>query len=202
MAKLKWIGVVDNVAQYQQGELPANAVKLKSSQNMVELQMKALPFLIPFILLLTISMFFKVFFSENFSPKPLFIVLGFLCSFLLLLVHEILHGIVYPKFANAYIGIMPKCFSAVALASFPLSRKRFVLMCLLPFVLGVIPIFLFWILPAEYVGLNCFLWGVATIGLISPYVDCYNVYHVMRQTNKNSMIQFYKDDLYSFEKID
>ncbi|MGN0595269.1 MAG: DUF3267 domain-containing protein [Hominimerdicola sp.] len=199
MAKLKWIGIVDDVAQYQQGELPTNAVKLKSPKNMVEMQIKAFHFLIPFILFLAVSMFCKVFFSENFLPKPLFIVLGCLCSFPLLLVHEILHGIVYPKSANVYIGIMPKSFTAVALASYPLSRKRFVLMCLLPFVLGIVPMFLFWILPSEYVGLNCFLWGVSTLGLISPYVDCYNVYQVMRQTTKDSMIQFYKDDLYSFE---
>lgn len=197
MAKLKWVGIVDDVSKYQQGEIPDNAVKLKTPNNTADMQIKALPFLIPFVLITFISMFCKSFFCKAFYVKPFFIVSGFLFGFLLIFVHEVLHGLVYPKSANVYIGIIPKSLTAVALASYPLSRKRFVIMSLLPLVLGVVPIFLFWILPADLCELNSFLWGTAAVGLISPYPDCYNVYLVMRQTTENSLIQFYKDDLYA-----
>lgn len=61
-----------------------------------------------------------------------------------------------------------KQFSAVALASYPISRGRFILMSLLPAVLGVVPLILFLISPETNKALNGVLFGLMIMGLISP----------------------------------
>jgi len=196
MPKVRWIGIIDDASAYQQGDLPENAVKIRSPQSIDEMMIKAMPFLIPSFVILVGSMFLKVFLCRFFSVKPLFILIGFLCGFILLPVHELLHAVVYPGGAEVSIGLMPKKATAVALCSYPMARKRFVIMCLLPFVLGIVPIALFWLLPGHMSALNSFLFGLAAMGLCSPYPDCYNVYLVMKQAPKNAAVQFYKDDLY------
>ena len=45
----------------------------------------------------------------------------------------------YPRNALVTIGKITGKISFVALASYPLKRRRFIVMCLLPFVLGIIP---------------------------------------------------------------
>lgn len=87
-------------------------------------------------------------------------------------------------------------FTAVALASYPLSKKRFILMCLLPYILGIIPFICFIISPSNNLILNAILWGMAFLGMASPYPDAYNVYQVIKQVPKGKKVQFYEDDTY------
>ena len=119
---------------------------------------------------------------------PATVIFGVAFSIAALLIHEFLHAIVYPSKATVVIGFVPKQFAAVALASYPLKRNRFILMCLLPYLLGVIPIILFCISPATAIEINGFLFGLSIMGLTSPYVDSYNVYQVLKQTSKNAQI--------------
>ena len=200
MPRIKWVGVINNAAEYQRGELSQNAKKLEMPASINEMMLKAIPFLIPSLVIIFLSMFLKTFLSREPVVSFLFVVLGFVVGFVLILVHELLHAVVYPKGATVYIGIMPKQFSAVALASYPLSRVRFVVMSLLPYVLGIVPLVLFWLMPAEQKAVNGLLFGMAVMGLVSPYPDCYNVFQMIRQTPKGSMVQFYEDDLYYIEQ--
>lgn len=82
-------------------------------------------------------------------------------------------------------------FSREIVISFP-----FVIMSLLPSLLGIIPIVFFWIMPPIYREVNGFLFGAAVLGLTSPYPDYYNVFQVLKQTPSGCQIQFYKDDTY------
>ncbi len=84
----------------------------------------------------------------------------------------------------------------VALASYPMKRSRFILMCLLPFILGIIPLIAFIATPATHIVFNGIMFGIACIGIVSPYVDVYNVITVLIKADKNDCIMFYKDDLY------
>ncbi len=156
MPKIKWKGIIWNPSDYQMGFLSKNAKKLNMPKTLNEMMIKALPFVIPSILIIFIAMFLK---TKNAS-------------------------------------LVPKQFAAVALASYPLKRDRFILMCLLPYLLGVIPIILFCISPATAIEINGFLFGLSIMGLTSPYVDSYNVYQVLKQTSKSNSLQFYGDDLY------
>ncbi len=196
MPRIKWTGIISSAAEYQRGELAQNAKRLEMPKSVSEMMLKAIPFLIPSLVIIFLSMFLKTFLSREPVVSFLFVVLGFVVGFVLMLVHELLHAVVYPKGATVYIGIMPKQFSAVALASYPMSRVRFAVMSLLPYVLGIVPLVLFWLMPAEHKAVNGLLFGMAVMGLVSPYPDCYNVFQMIRQTPKGSKLQFYEDDLY------
>ena len=186
MPKIKWIGLIkeEKMKDYQVGELSKNAKKMNMPTTSKEMMIKALPFIIPAFLILFLSVYFK--------SGEIFL------RFLALIIHELLHAIVYPKNANVYIGIA-KPITFVALASYPLKKEKFILMCLLPYILGIIPLILFWIMPITDMKIHSILFGLSAMGLGSPYPDLFNVYQVLKQTPKNCKIQFYKDDTYYIE---
>ena len=196
MPKIKWIGLIkeEKMKDYQVGELSKNAKKMNMPTTSKEMMIKALPFIIPALVILFLSVYFK---SGEFFLLRLYIIIGVLLGFLALIIHELLHAIVYPKNANVYIGIA-KPITFVALASYPLKKEKFILMCLLPYILGIIPLILFWIMPITDMKIHSILFGLSAMGLGSPYPDLFNVYQV-KQTPKNCKIQFYKDDTYYIE---
>ena len=197
MPKIKWVGILQNTVDYQRGILPATAIKLDMPATMREMTLKALPFLMPCIAMIVFSMLFKTLCAGQPVVVLSYAALGLLLGFFVgIPIHELLHAIVYPKEAIVYIGIMPKQFVAVALSSYPLSRGRFILMSLLPVVLGLIPLILFFILPTANKQLNGVMFGLMAMGIVSPYPDYFNVYQVLKQTQKSSLIQFEKDNLY------
>ena len=197
MPKIKWIGLIkeEKMKDYQVGELSKNAKKMNMPTTSKEMMIKALPFIIPALVILFLSVYFK---SGEFFLLRLYIIIGVLLGFLALIIHELLHAIVYPKNANVYIGIA-KPITFVALASYPLKKEKFILMCLLPYILGIIPLILFWIMPITDMKIHSILFGLYAMGLGSPYPDLFNVYQVLKQTPKNCKIQFYKDDTYYIE---
>ena len=197
MPKIKWIGLIkeEKMKDYQVGELSKNAKKMNMPTTSKEMMIKALPFIIPALVILFLSVYFK---SGEFFLLRLYIIIGVLLGFLALIIHELLHAIVYPKNANVYIGIA-KPITFVALASYPLKKEKFILMCLLPYILGIIPLILVWIMPITDMKIHSILFGLSAMGLGSPYPDLFNVYQVLKQTPKNCKIQFYKDDTYYIE---
>lgn len=197
MAKVNWIGIIDEeeIDKYQKGELHSKAVRMKMPKTMNEMMLKGLPFIIPAFIILVASMYVKTYFSKQNVINIPFIFIGTAIGFVLLIVHEFLHAIVYPKGVNTYIGIV-KPINFVALASYPLHKKRFILMCILPYILGIIPLVAFWISPANLVNVNGILFGMACMGMTSPCTDAYNVYQVIKQVPKDRKVQFYGNDTY------
>lgn len=197
MPNIKWIGFINKneIENYQKGELNSNAIKMTMPETMNKMMIKAFPFLIPAFLIMIFSMYFKGHINQQVVVYKPYMFIGLIIGFLLSIIHELLHAIVYPKGVNTYIGIV-KPITFVALASYPLNKGRFIIMCLLPYILGIIPLILFWISPANNIILNSILWGIAFIGMVSPYPDSYNVYQVLKQVPKGKKIQFYGDDTY------
>jgi len=99
------------------------------------------------------DMLFCLFFiKEKMQAKSLFLILrfmpiGFLIGFLLIPVHEFLHAICYPKEAVVYIGVCLKKAAAYAVSFHPISKCRYIVMSLVPMILGVIPLIIFIICP-------------------------------------------------------
>ncbi len=202
MPKMIWVGLLrKNPAEYSKGQLPENARKLVMPASMEEMMLRALPFLAPLVVLICLSMLLKTILSGQVVIHPAYFTLGLLAGFAGLLLHEILHAVVYPSRATVYIGVYPRALAAVALASHPLSRGRFILMSLLPIILGILPLVLFLSSPAEARQLNGFLFGLAIMGLTSPYPDFYNVFQVLRQTPAGCRVQFFGDDVYWLPEI-
>ena len=71
-------------------------------------------------------------------------------------------------------------------------------MSLLPFLLGILPLVVFIISPAENKMLNELMFGMASIGMTSPALDVYNVVAVLRFSKRGEKIMFYEDDLFRF----
>ena len=201
MNKLHWVGIIrtGDIAKYQDGTLPENAVKLSTPEAMGKMMVKALPWAIPPFLLLLAALLVKRQIFGHSAVQPLFVIIGFVIGFLLLPLHELLHGAAYPKGASVYIGFDAKSLTAVALASHPLSRARFIFMSALPVILGLVPLIAFWVLPGSCTVPNSLLLGISIMGCMSPYPDFYNIYQVVRQTPPKCRLQFWRDDLYYIE---
>ena len=197
MFNIKWIGIIkdEDIKKYQKGKLDSNAVKMKTPDTIGQVQIKSIPFMVCAMVIIFLSMFIKTYFAKSIVVSFPFIIVGFIIGFFLLFVHELLHAIVYPRKVNKYIAIV-KPFSPVALASYPLSKKRFILMSLLPYVLGIIPLTIFMISSPNNTVLNAIVFGMTFVGLASPAPDTYNVCQVIKQVPKGKKVQFYEDDMY------
>ena len=201
MPKIKWIGIIDqkDIARYQSCPLPDNAVKTDIPKTMGEMMLKAAPFALPSFLICMISMIFKCAVAHTNLISMPWCIIGLVLSSAYLLLHELLHAVVYPGGATVNIGIVRQ-FACVALASYPLSRKRFALMSLLPYILGLIPLILFQIIPTENIALHSILFMLSMMGMISPYPDAYNVHYMLRKIPAGSRIVFCGDDTYYIPK--
>jgi hypothetical protein len=188
---------VENISEYQKGDLPHNARKLKAPDSVDAMMKKAMPICATLCIMLVATMFLKNFIAHEKVISPFFVVIGCGIGFVLLIVHEWLHAIVFPKEATVTIGKMKGKLVFLALASYPLSRNRFILMCLLPFVLGFVPYVWFIVSGPTNVELNGFLFGLACMGMVSPFPDVYNAFVVLRQCKKTDKVMFYEDDMYS-----
>ena len=98
MPKIKWIGLIkeEKMKDYQVGELSKNAKKMNMPTTSKEMMIKALPFIIPALVILFLSVYFK---SGEFFLLRLYIIIGVLLGFLALIIHELLHAIIlYNKY--------------------------------------------------------------------------------------------------------
>ncbi len=199
MPGIRWAGMIrGGLDGYQRGDLRPGAVPLPMPDSTGQLMAKAAVFLPLPLAVIFAAMLGKTLSSGQVVVSPLWVAAGVCAGFPALLLHELLHAMPYPRDAVVTIGIYPKALAAVALVSYPLSRGRFVLMCLLPLVLGVVPMGLFLLAPADWLGVNGFLFGFGVMGLVSPYPDIYNVYQVLWHTPKGCQVQFWGDGLYYY----
>ena len=193
---IKYMKTIDSINEYQSGELPGTAEKLDTPLTIEDMMRKATPIAITLCMIMILTMFIKTFMCKSMIIVPPMLLVGLFLGFLLMIVHEWLHAIVYPKNANVTIGKLKNKMVFVALASYPLKRNRFILMCLLPFLLGIIPWMLFILSAPQETLFNSLMFGIACMGMVSPFPDVYNVILVLKQTKKTDEIMFYEDDMY------
>lgn len=143
MPKIIWKGIIKSEDDFPASHIPENAKKLRVEEDMKKMQIKALPFMIPSFLICFICMFMKTFIAKERVINMGFLFIGVAVGFLMIMVHELLHAVAYPKRATVYIGIMPKSFTAVALSASPVKRNRFIFLSILPIILGLIPLAVF-----------------------------------------------------------
>lgn len=198
MPKIKWKGIIKSENDFPSADIPINAKKLNVEEDIKKMQLKALPFMIPSVLILLICMFLKTFIAGEKIVNFWFVFIGLIIGFLLIIVHELLHAIAYPKNAIVYIGIMPKSLTAVALSSSPVKRNRFIFLSILPIILGIIPLVIFCCSDINLKELNGLMFGMAIMGMVSVYPDIYNIYNVLKYVPKNATIQIDKNTTYYF----
>lgn len=102
MIKIVWS--INDINKYQTGNLLDGAVKIETPQSVGELMKKAVPIAVILCVILFIAMLCKTIICKTVVISPN-IYSGRICfRFLLLIIHEWLHGIVYPKEADVTIG--------------------------------------------------------------------------------------------------
>ena len=197
MPNIKWIGFINKneIEKYQKGKLDSNAIKMKMPETMNKMMVRAFPFVIPALIIMFLAMYLKGHINNQIVVYKPYMFIGLIIGFFLSIIHELLHAIVYPKGVNTYIGIA-KPVTFVALASYPLNKERFILMCLLPYILGIVPLIIFFLSSSNNLLFNSIIYGIAFVGMVSPYPDAYNVYQVIRQVPKGKKVQFYGDDTF------
>lgn len=193
---IKYVKIIDNIGEYQCGKLPATAQRLDAPATTEEMMRKSAPIAVILCAVMSLIMCMKAFASKSMVVFLPAVLGGFFLGFLFLIIHEWLHAIVYPGKAAVTIGKLKGRLVFVALASFPLKRSRFIVMCLLPFLLGVIPLILFVLSSPRNTIFNGLLFGMACMGMISPYPDVYHVILVLQQAKNTDKIMFYGDGLY------
>lgn len=193
---IKYVKIIDNIGEYQCGKLPATAQRLDAPATTEEMMRKSAPIAVILCAVMSLIMCMKAFASKSMVVFLPAVLGGFFLGFLFLIIHEWLHAIVYPGKAAVTIGKLKGRLVFVALASFPLKRSRFIIMCLLPFLLGVIPLILFVLSSPRNTIFNGLLFGMACMGMISPYPDVYHVILVLQQSKNTDKIMFYRDDIY------
>lgn len=200
MAKIKWAGVISDcdIDKYQTAELPQNATKMKLPQSAGKMMLVALPFALPAILIVIGTLFLKTYLAGARVISLPFLAVGVVLGFAMLVLHELLHAAVFPRNATVHIAIL-KPVTFMALCAHPLSKPRFVAMCLLPYILGIVPFVLFCVFPTEWQIANGILVGMAIIGMVSPYPDAYNVFQVLRQVPNGCKVANNGNDTYFFK---
>lgn len=201
MAKIIWKGIIKSEKDFPTAEVPKGAKQLEIEEDMKKMQLKALPFMLPSIFICLLCMFIKTWLAEEKVVNLGFIFIGVILGFLLVIVHELLHAIAFPKDATVLIGIIPNSLTAVALSSSPVKRNRFVFLSILPIILGVIPLIIFCISDNYAKECNGILFGMAVMGMVSVYPDLYHIFHILKKVPKNAIIQNDKNKTYYFEAI-
>lgn len=200
MAKIIWKGIIDSENDFPSAYIPKNAKKLDSEEDIKKMQIKALPFMIPSVLLCFICMFVKTFMAGKKVINVGFLFIGVIIGFFLIIVHELLHAVAFPKNAIVYVGIMPKKLTAVALSSSPVKRNRYLFISILPIILGIIPLAIFCFSHHDLKELNGLMFGMAIMGMVSVYPDIYNIFYILKFVPKNAIIQNDKNKTYYFKQ--
>lgn len=192
---LKGITQINDPVLEEVNERPDGARVLPVSEHFM---WTSLIFAVPVMLLCIALIFVKRYMMQDFPMIRWMIPAGILLGILCCMLHELLHAVLQPQGATAYIGFIPSKFMFYMKCKEPLSKRRFIVMSLLPAVLGVIPMAAF--LGCEQPMLNSIFWPMAMIGLVSPAPDYLNVYHVLKKVPKGAYIQDDTEGMCWFKK--
>ncbi len=197
MPKIIFKGITkeDDPILNEVNEMPKKAKVLNIPKNNM---MVSLIFAIPFMILCFILIYVKKDIMNDFPMIRSFIPLGIILGFLTCFIHELLHAIPQSKDAKVYIGFIPKSFVFYMKCKEPIKKGRFILMSLLPMILGIIPLIIFMISSNQI--LNSIMWPMAIIGLTSPSPDYLNVYFVLKEVPNKAYIQDKEDGLCWFTR--
>jgi len=102
------------------------------------------------ISLIGITIYIKILLVTN-NNFSFFSIYGFLLSFLVIIPHEFLHAIAFPKNAEVQVWYSFKNMTAFVYSTHQISKLRFIYICLLPSIIfGVIPLVVWIFIPVEF----------------------------------------------------
>lgn len=194
MVHIIWCGNKEWDSRFPEKPLHENAVKIKRPVNIFT---GSLPYsIIPFFICLLIICI-KWHWLGTRTVYSALIPVGILLGLFLIPVHEFLHAVCYCEGQTVYVGICLEKSAAFAVCHEKISRRRFVIMSLLPTLLGIIPLAVFLTAPSSPI-LTAICIPSGIIGMLSPMPDYMDVCMVYKQVLKGAYIQSQNDGLYLF----
>lgn len=194
MAHIIWCGNKKWDSRFPEKPLPENAVKMERKANIFTGSL--LYGIVPFLFCLLI-IYMKWNWLGTKTVYPALVPVGILVGLLLMPVHELLHAVCYCKGQTVFTGISLEKFAAFAVCHERISRRRFVVMSLMPILLGIIPLAVFLLAPSSPI-LSAICIPAGIIGMLSPMPDYMDVCMVYRQVPKGAYIQSRNDGIYWF----
>src|SRR3712207_5695916 len=133
MANIIWCGNKSWDSNFPEGNLPNHAKKIDMPSDIFR---SSIPYGVPPLIFCFAIIAVKWFVFGERAVNPLYMPLGLILGLLLIPVHELLHAICYDKGQKVYIGICLEKFAAFAVCHEPITKIRFIVMSLMPMLLG------------------------------------------------------------------
>ncbi len=192
MPKIIWCGNQSWDADFPESALPDNAEMIERPDNIFK---SSIPYGILPLIFSYVIIAIKWFIIGERAMNPIYVPIGILLGLLLMPIHEILHAVCYGNGQKVYIGICLKKFAAFAVCHEKITRQRFIVMSLMPVLLGIIPLLVFLLFPANAIlsGI-CIPMGI--IGMLSPMPDYMDVSIICKQVPKDAFIHTQNDGFY------
>lgn len=165
-------GIIENYGEIT-GNVPHGAVKYIDPEVM-EKEGKSTAFYCIMAMIVPIVIFSIKYVTIKDTPM-MFSILGIVIGCMLLLPHELLHGICFPKGSRVELYQMMKPAKMFVTSDKSMSRGRFIFMSLFPsLVLGLLPL-LIWLYISPYTYLAKTLFSIGFVGMITAGKDFMNV---------------------------
>ena len=181
-------------SEFPEKPLPKNAGKIVKKDNIFTDCL--LYGIVPFLACLLI-IYIKWHWLGTKMVYPALVPVGIIIGLCLMPVHELLHAVCYREGQTVYIGVSLEKFAAFAVCHEKISRRRFIVMSLMPILLGIIPLAIFLIGPTSPV-LSAICIPTGIIGMLSPMPDYMDVHMAHKQVPKEAFIQSQNDGIYWF----
>lgn len=186
--KLVWKGKYEGEDQLPVGNLPPGAVRFKEPETPTRLNLVASLFIIPVIIMMIIAMIIKAQISSSGTTFGLFNIWGMILSLLMIIPHEFLHAIAFPRDAEVEVWYSIKNMMAFVISTCPTSKRRFIFLSLLPnAVFGLLPLIVWLFLPESRI--SDIVFSFAIFSLFMGVGDYLNVFNASTQMPKGSITQ-------------
>lgn len=194
MFQIYYMGKYKDESQLTRGQpYPYQATQFKESENINEIFLQGLLLGLPLFLIMVFIVIYRLFtmdYVQDWNFHWFAIIVSIFLMYPLIIVHEIIHALVFPINARKEIWNYLDQGTMFVYCEEKLSRLRFIAMCLAPvIVLGILP-FLLWYFIAPILTLEFSVcWLLMSFSMtISAVGDFVNVFNTIRQVPKGAKI--------------
>ena len=204
MLNIKYKGKYKDEKQLKEGStLYKNAKQYKEEETVTAAFKKGALISLPgFIIMLSLAIVMIRITHIKFEYDMLHLAISSILLLPLLYVHEIIHALTFPKEAKKDIYSKPQEMALFVYSNAKVSKKRFILICLMPaLVLGILPytigIIFIKVIPAKfltdifYISISMYMGGIG---------DFTNVYNTIKQVPKGAKVFNYGYHSYWIKK--
>lgn len=189
---LIWKGKYENEKQLPVVNLPSNAIRFKEPKTPAQLNLVASLFLIPVVFIVIGAIYLKkaLGFEFNIGLGNIIYNWGALLAFSMILPHEFLHAIAFPKKSEVELWYSLENLMAFVFSTAPMTKTRFLYVSLLPnIIFGFLPLAAWIFMPSHLSSLSGILLSFSVWSLCFGIGDFLNVFNTITQMPKNSITQ-------------